>query len=347
MTTLGQGALQVLQAVRATRAIGRSGWRQRRLLILCYHGLAIDDEHRWSPELYMTADHFRSRLRRLQEEACTVLPLDVAIRQLQEGCLPPRAVALTFDDGMYDFFRHAFPLLREFGFPATVYQTTFHCDFQRPIFEIALEYVLWRGRERTLAAWPEAGILTPVALNDAASRAGTVAAVVRHCAELGLDAGERDRLLAEGADRVGEEYGRLRTLRLLHLMTPGEIQEVRRAGVSIELHTHRHRTPMDETLFRREIAENRDWLRRNAGVEAPRHFCYPSGVYHAAFLPWLRAERVATATTCVPGLASRESEPLLLPRFVDTSATSESVFAGWLHGAGHLVRRAGGRAVSP
>jgi len=63
-----------------------------------------------------------------------------------------------------------------------------------------------------------------------------------------------------------------------------------------------------------------------------RHFCYPSGVYRSEFLPWLREAGVQTATTCDPGLASSRTEPLLLPRLVDTSNLSALDVEGWMAG---------------
>jgi hypothetical protein len=41
---------------------------------------------------------------------------------------------------------------------------------------------------------------------------------------------------------------------------------------------------------------------------------------------------VTTATTCDPGLASRRSDPLLLPRLVDTSYLSPLDVEGWMTG---------------
>jgi peptidoglycan/xylan/chitin deacetylase (PgdA/CDA1 family) len=38
--------------------------------------------------------------------------------------LPPRPIVLTFDDGYRDIYTNAWPLLREYGFPATVYLIT-------------------------------------------------------------------------------------------------------------------------------------------------------------------------------------------------------------------------------
>jgi len=114
-------------------------------------------------------------------------------------------------------------------------------------------------------------------------------------------------------------------------MTRDEAAEIARNGIDIELHTHRHRTPNDRALFLREIVDNRERIERIRDGVA-RHFCYPSGVYRPEFLPWLREAGVTTATTCDPGLASRRSDPLLLPRLVDTSFLSPLDVEGWMTG---------------
>jgi hypothetical protein len=105
------------------------------------------------------------------------------------------------------------------------------------------------------------------------------------------------------------------------------------------MHTHRHRTPLDRELFRREIVDNRESIRAMTGSEAA-HFCYPSGAYDGAFLPWLEELGVASAMTCDVGYASRDSERLLLPRLLDVSSLSHVEFEAWLTGvAAALPRR--------
>ena len=75
--------------------------------------------------------------------------------------------------------------------------------------------------------------------------------------------------------------------------------------MDVQLHTHRHRTPLDEGLFTREIRENRQRLIASTG-NVPIHFCYPSGRYREEFLPWLKAEQIVSATTCDYGMATRD-----------------------------------------
>jgi peptidoglycan/xylan/chitin deacetylase (PgdA/CDA1 family) len=109
-------------------------------------------------------------------------------------------------------------------------------------------------------------------------------------------------------------------------------------GADIQLHTHRHRAPLDRELFLREIADNRHSIQAMTGLR-PSHFCYPSGVYDLRFLPWLRESDIISATTCETGFASRSSNQLLLPRFLDNAALSSIEFESWLTGVSAALPR--------
>src|SRR5437588_360861 len=89
-------------------ALKRSSWRTQRLLILGYHGIALKDEHRWRPGLFMPSDLFVSRMELISQMGCTVLPLDEALNRLQAKSLPPASVVITFDDGFYNFYSRAY-----------------------------------------------------------------------------------------------------------------------------------------------------------------------------------------------------------------------------------------------
>ena len=112
-----------------------------------------------------------------------------------------------------------------------------------------------------------------------------------------LSAEEKDELIIRLADAVGVDHGAILRKRILHIMTPQEVATVAADGMDIQLHTHRHRTPSDRTLFLREIHDNRQRIDAMTG-SLPTHFCYPSGVYEEALLPWLTEAGVESATTC-------------------------------------------------
>jgi peptidoglycan/xylan/chitin deacetylase (PgdA/CDA1 family) len=310
-----------------------SMWRRHRLLILCYHSISIDDEHEWSGTYSMSPDVLESRLRMLRDGGYNVLPLDEAVRRLYERTLPPRSVVLTFDDGMYDFHARARPLLQQYGFPATVYLTTFYSEYRKPIFGLFCSYVLWRARNRT--PHPDTHTLlgrqSDWDLSTDRGRQRAHREIMDFVVREQLSLSERIALAERLTGVVGDDYEALEAKRVLTVMTQEEAAELARDGIDVQLHTHRHRTPNDHDLFLREITDNRariDPIRQGVA----RHFCYPSGIYRSEFLPWLREAGVQTATTCDPGLASSRSEPLLLPRLVDTSYLSPLDVEGWMTG---------------
>jgi hypothetical protein len=163
-----------------TKLVLNSGWRSRRLLILCYHGVSLDDEHEWDSSLYMHRDLFRRRMQTLVDLRCNVLPLQEALERVRNGTLPPRSVAITFDDGSYDFYRLSWPILKFFGFPVTLYFTTYYSDFNRPVFDVmcGLFVVESARRHPRLARCP----LGAAQLDDAGRAAQTRRSKPKRCA---------------------------------------------------------------------------------------------------------------------------------------------------------------------
>jgi peptidoglycan/xylan/chitin deacetylase (PgdA/CDA1 family) len=329
-------ALGVLRGSGIFRWVTNSRWRQQRLLILCYHGTSLEDEHLWRPMLYIQPQKLEQRLESLRKGHFSVLPLGEALQRLRAGNLPPRSVALTFDDGTYDFFRQAYPLLKHYGFPVTVYQTTYYTSVELPVFNLICSYMLWTRRGEVIANGEGLGLRRPLDLRTQSSRSAVVQDLIEISERENRTGLEKDEIAAQLARVLKIDYDNIRAKRILQLMNERELQEISRNGVDVQLHTHRHRTPDDEALFRKEIQENRSTIHRATATE-PVHFCYPSGVYHPAFLPWLRKENVVSATTCDVGLAARQSESLLLPRFIDHQNRTQLEFESWITGVGDLL----------
>ena len=332
-------SFHLLSRAGVSAVVGRARWRQRRLLILCYHGIGLGDEHEWDPGLYVPVEHFKRRLELLERNQCTVLPLDEAIERLYRNDLPERAVTLTFDDGYHDFATAAWPVLRERGYPATVYLTTARVSRNVPIVHLFLSYILWTARERMLDGRGLPGLWPGMYPLRTAPERDEVLRRVMEAARAGEPRTNKDDVARGIAERLGLSYDEARRRRLLTLLNPDEVRRLATEGVDFQLHTHVHRTPEDPELFMRDVLVNRERIRSLTGRDA-RHLCYPSGGYRMAYLPVLREHGIASATTCDPGLASAECEPLLLPRFVDTCAVDDRVFEGWLTGlAAWLPRR--------
>jgi peptidoglycan/xylan/chitin deacetylase (PgdA/CDA1 family) len=346
LKVIKRASLQLLNSSGVFRAVRDMQWRRQRLLILCYHGIALDDEHHWRPGLFMPVEQFERRLESIKRGGYCVLPLKEALERLRRRDLPAGSLALTFDDGTYDFYKQAFPLLQKYGFPATVYQTTYYSDRPVPVFNLVCSYMLWKRRGQTLDLGREMGLLPPLDLRSAAGRQEVVLKLL--ALTQNLTGEEKNSVASKLAGLLEIDYRELVGKRILQIMNPGEIQQLAADGIDFQLHTHRHRTPKDRTLFQAEIRQNRERLRDLTGQE-PEHFCYPGGVYDPQFLPWLQEEGMRSATTCNIGLATADHHPLLLPRFIDTTGLSQVEYESWLSGIGHLVsrKRRGGQGFVP
>jgi peptidoglycan/xylan/chitin deacetylase (PgdA/CDA1 family) len=315
--------------------VRRTDWRRRSLLILCYHGLSVDREHEWRPGLFMTPEMFRGHMTALRNSGLQVLSLSEGTKAVREGTLREPSVVITFDDGFHDF-RIAADILADSSFPSTVYLTTWYVDRLRPIFGLLCSYVLWNHAVRprrgsSLVLSNEFGFSVPPRLESPADAEHAAARIVEFADRRGYSGDDKDRLAERLCEVAGFDYEQALRSRLLGLLNSGEVKALSSSGVDFQLHTHRHRVPLDEDLFRFEIATNRSVIEQITG-KSPKHFCYPSGVSHPRFLPWLRDQNVETAVTCNLALASPGCEMLMLPRMLDAANVTSIEFEAWLSG---------------
>lgn len=87
-------------------------------VILQYHHVSSTTPRSTS----VTVDEFRQHMDYLRDNGFTVLPLQDIIKALQQHTsLPDKTVAITFDDAYISVYTAAFPLLKERGWPFTVF----------------------------------------------------------------------------------------------------------------------------------------------------------------------------------------------------------------------------------
>jgi peptidoglycan/xylan/chitin deacetylase (PgdA/CDA1 family) len=333
---------RVLGLFRLARRITR-----KRLRILAYHGFAEGDALQFRPKLFISPGTFRSRLSLLRRRGFRVLALDDAIAALRSGQPPENAVVITIDDGYAATATVAAPLLQEFGFPATVYVTTYHVVTQTPVFDLVVGYMLWRS-DRQSAILSEEGALPGLYL-DLSTPAAREDALRRVIAAGRAMASEVDRVAL--CRRLGEacavSYDDIVRRGDFQLMTPEAIGTLGRYGISVGLHTHRHRFPPDDlTVCERELADNAEHLSRWCAGPSP-HFCYPSGVYTPAQWPLLERLGIRSSTTCETGLVCAGDPPHGLRRFLDGEMVSSIEFDAEVCGFAELLRQwAGGWRVA-
>lgn len=77
------------------------------------------------PSTNITTEVFKEHLEILRSERFTVLTLGQVVDRLRAGePLPQRCAVVTIDDGYRSFLTDGWPLLREYGYPATLFVST-------------------------------------------------------------------------------------------------------------------------------------------------------------------------------------------------------------------------------
>lgn len=77
------------------------------------------------PSTNISLEDFRSHLEILRRERFDVLPVGAIVERLRRGDpLPERCAAITVDDAYKSFLTGGVPLLKEFGYPATLFVST-------------------------------------------------------------------------------------------------------------------------------------------------------------------------------------------------------------------------------
>lgn len=240
------------------------GGPDARLTILIFHRVApaIDPLQDDIP----TADEFADKVQVLAKWFRPVSLREGVVR-LKRRTLPPRAVAVTFDDGYADNAELALPILSHFGVPATFFVATRYLNGGLMWSDGVIESV----RRSTL---PELN-LEPLGLGRHPLRSdrerldasvNLVAAVKYRPPE------ERQRLV----DRIAELANV--TLPRDLMMTTEQLRKMADAGMEIGAHTMTHpilaNVPLD--VARREILGSKEELTQLLG-RAPTLFAYPNG----------------------------------------------------------------------
>jgi peptidoglycan/xylan/chitin deacetylase (PgdA/CDA1 family) len=315
-----------------SRLLHRPGLR-----ILCYHGFAMNDEDSFRPKLFIHPRTFERRLRYLSSKNFPVLSLEEGLKKLRGGRLPAGATVVTIDDGFYSTLRCALPLLRSYSFPATVFVTTYYSVNEVPIFRLAIQYMFWKTslREVNLAhsVLPFAGTIS---WRNQSEKDRSMWELIQ-LGETTLSEAERSELAKTIGTQLRVEYEPIVRQRMLSLLAPSEIRELVKAGLDVQLHTHRHRLPNDEGAIANEIAENRAVLEPIAGKRL-EHLCYPSGIFSENMWEWLAAEGIRSAVTCDPGLNSTRTPNLGLRRFLDGENVHQIEFESEVCGFSDLLR---------
>ena len=279
---------------------------QRCLSILIFHRVLERPDPLFPEE--PDVDRF-DRILRWLARSFAVLPLAHAVRALQEGHLPRRALAITFDDGYADNQSLAVPLLQRHGLHATFFVATGFIDGGRMWNDTVIEAIR-RTRHPQMDLTAEAmGVHVLGSLAERRSAIDDLLPRIKYLPPAERDAMVR-RLASLCESRLPDDL----------MMSTAQLQALHRAGMGIGGHTTTHPilTRISDEVAREEIRSNREYLQ--ATLDTPiTLFAYPNGKpdqdYAARHAVLVREAGYGAAVSTAPGVARYGADLLQLPRF--------------------------------
>lgn len=238
-----------------------------------------------------------------------VIPLDLAVSQLQTGTLPERAAAITFDDGYADNRTVALPILQKHGLSATFFIATGFLDGGRMWNDTVIESV--RDASAPMLDLENLGL--GIHRNGGpGEKRQAITAIIDQIKYLPIE--ERAAL----TERIALELGVEPPNDLM--MTSGQVREMREAGMQIGAHTINH-----PILARTELAQAEQEIRtskealENLLGESVTLFAYPNGKPGQDYLPEhcriVRDLGFSAAVSTGWGSANSNADIYQLPRF--------------------------------
>lgn len=89
--------------------------------VIFYHSIEASKDN----ELKMSKEKFRKEMQYLKDNKYTTLTLDEFYDYIKNNkSIPENSILITFDDGYVDNYTNAYPVLKEFGFNATIFVIT-------------------------------------------------------------------------------------------------------------------------------------------------------------------------------------------------------------------------------
>lgn len=282
------------------------GGRRARLSILIYHRVLPHRDPLFPGEV--DAADFDRQIA-LLKNCFNIIPLSEAVKALRNGNLPPRAAAITFDDGYADNADVALPILQKHRVPATFFIATGFLNGGRMWNDTVIELVRNAAGDTLDLEKMDMGHF---GIATTPQRQQTISALLGKLKYLPPAARQ---------SRIDDLCDHLRiSLPSNLMMTPSQVKILHNAGMGIGGHTVHHPilASLDQSEAKNEIAAGKDML--ESIIRAPvRLFAYPNGKpvqdYLHPHVEIVKALGFDAAVSTSWGAADASSDPYQLPRF--------------------------------
>jgi peptidoglycan/xylan/chitin deacetylase (PgdA/CDA1 family) len=237
-----------------------------------------------------------------------VFPLKELVERAEKNDIPPNAVAITFDDGYQDNYENAFPILKQFDFPATIFLATGPLDSKAPLWHDRVfhtfrctksESIVIRGEEYRLSSIPGKQVALDAFLRDIRMR----------------NPRDRDDMIQQLTARLGVPGQYPLSAQKLSWKQSAEMSK---NNIDFGAHTVTHsiltRMPLSEAA--EEIVASKKTAEKHLGVSV-QLFAYPNGSsddFNESLKEVVRESGFLGAVTTLWGTNGVQTNPFELKR---------------------------------
>ncbi len=294
--------------------------RAKEATILTFHGLCgnAGDPGILDWSLHLPVAVFRSVCAMLAADYRVIPLAELVEARMHHKSLPDNSVIITFDDGYASNFELAYPILKEFDLPATIFVTTAFLDGEDIMWFQRVDLALGRTRKEQLD-WKINDNKLRLKLGTREQRQESLVCLMAEMKEL------HDTDLLGEVDRL-EQALDVATPPLTDLPAPMRpltwdmaCDMIYSGLIEVGGHTHTHPvlSSCDSLAMRAEITTCRDRIRAETG-DLPISFAYPNGGaddYTRESMQTVREAGFKCACTTISGRVNHHASMFQLPRY--------------------------------
>lgn len=276
----------------------------RRIFIIIYHRIN-DSDNSYLPPTKVKC--FEKQMRYLSKNYDPV-SLEQITQHIQYGAfLPRRPIAVTFDDGYRDNYENAYPILRKYNIPATIFLTVGYIDTDKIPFWDRSYYVLSNIKKKRIVS-----LLAPDNIRyEAPLEESTVRKITRILNRFSAE--ERDHILDELTSEIDVDVDRHNNRRLM--LSWEEIREMSNNGISFGGHTLTHPplTRISKGQAEKEIRLCKTIIQEQT-KKPVKTFAYPVGDFDTHIAEMVRDAGYSIAVSTVDGYSDLKTNRYRLRR---------------------------------
>jgi len=243
-------------------------FQRKRINILMYHRFSLKKE-----PFKITAEDFKRQIEIFRKKY-NIIPFEMLSSYLGEKIpLPSNPLIITIDDGYHDNYSIAYPILKEYALPATIFLTTDFITHKAWLWTNKLEYIL-KNSSKAKFSFPIGNTTLPFKVTNFSSWHKSQLTIFNHMRTIGV---EKDQFLEELAHFLKVEVPDQVTAEFQPLDW-SQIIEMQENGISFGSHTCSH--PILSTIsgneLKREISDSKKEIETKLGKKVDL-FCYPNG----------------------------------------------------------------------